>query len=87
MLASEHHIHRSSVQTLLGGQCGNRALGDYLQLRTGPQGEAHIAYVDSNNIIGAAVGHAIRAPERRHHVVCGNFAREHSRPHAVQCRL
>src|SRR3954467_4220236 len=57
--ASEHHIHRGSVQTLLGGQCGNRALGDYLQLRTGPQGEAHISYADSNNIIGAAVGHAM----------------------------
>jgi hypothetical protein len=57
--ASEHHVHRGSVQTLMGGQCGNRALGDYLQLRTGPQGEAHISYADSNNIIGAAVGHAM----------------------------
>ena len=59
VLASEHFIHRGSVQTLLGGQCGNRALGDYLQLRTGPQGEAQIAYADSNNIIGAAAGHAM----------------------------
>jgi hypothetical protein len=57
--ASEHHIHRGSVQTLLGGQCGNRALGDFLQLRTGPQGEAHISYADSNNIIGVAAGHAM----------------------------
>lgn len=57
--ASEHHIHRGSVQTLLGGQCGNRALGDFLQLRTGAQGEAHISYADSNNIIGVAVGHAM----------------------------
>jgi hypothetical protein len=59
VLASEHFIHRGSVQTLLGGQCGNRSLGDYLQLRTGPQGEAQIAYADSNNIIGAAAGHAM----------------------------
>ena len=59
ILASEHFIHRGSVQTLLGGQCGNRSLGDYLQLRTGPQGEAQIAYADSNNIIGTAAGHAM----------------------------
>jgi hypothetical protein len=59
LLASEHFIHRGSVQTLLGGQCGNRSLGDYLQLRTGPQGEAQIAYADSNNIIGSAAGHAM----------------------------
>jgi hypothetical protein len=57
--ASEHHVHRGSVQTVLGGQCGNRALGDFLQLRTGAQGEAHISYADSNNLIGAAVGHAM----------------------------
>jgi hypothetical protein len=57
--ASAHHIHRGSVQTLLGGQCGNRALGDFLQLRTGPQGEAHISYADSNNIIGSVAGHAM----------------------------
>jgi hypothetical protein len=59
ILASEHHIHRGSVQTLMGGQCGNRSLGDFLQLRTGAQGEAHISYADSNNIIGSAAGHAM----------------------------
>jgi hypothetical protein len=59
ILASEHHVHRGSVQTLMGGQCGNRALGDFLQLRTGPQGEAQISYADSNNIIGSAAGHAM----------------------------
>ena len=59
ILASSHHIHRGSVQTLMGGQCGNRALGDFLQLRIGAQGEAHISYADSNNIIGAAAGHAM----------------------------
>jgi hypothetical protein len=59
ILASAHHIHRGSVQTLLGGQCGNRALGDYLQLRTGPQGEANISYADSNQVTGALGGHAM----------------------------
>ena len=57
--ASQHHVHRGSIQTLLGGQCGNRTLGDFLQVRTGPQGEANISYADSNNIIGAAVSHAM----------------------------
>ena len=59
ILASAHHIHRGSVQTLLGGQCGNRALGDFLQLRTGPQGEAHISYADSDNVTGILGGHAM----------------------------
>jgi hypothetical protein len=46
---------------LIGGQCGwaSRALGDYLQLRTGPKGEAHISYADSNNIVGTLAGHAM----------------------------
>jgi hypothetical protein len=59
--ASAHHVHAGTVQTLIGGQCGwaSRALGDYLQLRTGPQGEAHISYADSNSIVGALAGHAM----------------------------
>jgi hypothetical protein len=59
--ASEHHVHRGGVQTLIGGQCGNasRALGDYLQMRAGPQGEAHISYADSDNVVGSLVGHAM----------------------------
>jgi hypothetical protein len=57
--ASGHHIHRGSIQTVMGGQCGNRALGDFFQLRTGPQGDAHISYVDSDHIFGAAAGHAM----------------------------
>jgi hypothetical protein len=59
--ASAHHVHRGGVQTLLGGQCGwaSRALGDYLQLRTGPKGEAHISYADSNNVTGTLAGHAM----------------------------
>ena len=59
--ASAHHVHRGGVQSIIGGQCGwaSRALGDYLQLRTGVKGEAHISYADSNNIMGAYAGHAM----------------------------
>ena len=59
--ASAHHVHRGGVQTIIGGQCGwaSRALGDYLQLRTGAKGEAHISYADSNNIDGSLAGHAM----------------------------
>jgi hypothetical protein len=59
--ASSHPVHRGGVQTLNGGQCGwaSRALGDYLQLRTGPKGDAHIAYVDSNNRVSTTAGHAM----------------------------
>ena len=48
--ASEHPVHRGSIQTLLGHQCGDRTLGDFLQLRVGRNGEAQIAYADSNNV-------------------------------------
>ena len=59
--ASSHPVHRGSVQTVIGGQCGwaSRALGDYLQLRTGPKGEAHISYADSNSVTGSLAGHAM----------------------------
>jgi hypothetical protein len=50
ILASEHFIHRGSMNTLIGGQNGDRTLGDFLQLRMGPNGEAEISYADSNNI-------------------------------------
>ena len=50
ILASEHHIHHGTIQTVLGGQTGDRTLGDFLQLRIGSQGEANISYADSNNI-------------------------------------
>ncbi len=50
ILASEHFIHRGSMFTLIGGQNGDRTLGDFLQLRMGANGEAEIAYADSNNI-------------------------------------
>jgi hypothetical protein len=49
ILASEHHIHSGSIQTLIGHQNGNRALGDFLNLRIGLSGEAIITYSDSNN--------------------------------------
>jgi hypothetical protein len=49
ILASEHFVHRGSMFTLIGHQTGDRTLGDFLQLRVGPQGEANIAYADSNS--------------------------------------
>jgi len=49
ILVSEHFIHRGSVQTLMGGQTGDRTLGDFLQIRIGGQGEADISYADSNS--------------------------------------
>lgn len=49
VLASEHFIHRGSMFTLIGGQTGDRTLGDFLQVRTGLQGEAVISYSDSNS--------------------------------------
>ncbi|HEV3460783.1 MAG TPA: hypothetical protein VG413_01955 [Candidatus Dormibacteraeota bacterium] len=49
ILASEHLVHHGSVQTLMGGQTGDRTLGDFLQLRIGLQGEANISYADSNS--------------------------------------
>ena len=49
ILASEHHVHKGGIQTVLGHQCGDRTLGDFLQLRVGSRGEAQIAYADSNN--------------------------------------
>ena len=58
--ASSHHNHRGTIQTLLGGQCGDRqGLGDFLQLRTGAQGEAQISYADSNNISHTLTSHAM----------------------------
>jgi hypothetical protein len=49
ILAGEHYIHKGNIQTVIGGQCGDRTLGDFLQLRVGSKGEAQIAYADSNN--------------------------------------
>jgi len=49
ILGGEHYVHKGTIQTVLGGQCGDRTLGDFLQLRIGSRGEAQIAYADSNN--------------------------------------
>ncbi|MFY9583830.1 MAG: hypothetical protein WAR21_04990, partial [Candidatus Acidiferrales bacterium] len=49
ILAGEHYIHKGGIQTVIGGQCGDRTLGDFLQVRVGSKGEAQIAYADSNN--------------------------------------
>jgi hypothetical protein len=59
MLASEHFIHRGSMYTLIGGQNGDRTLGDFLQMRMGPNGEAEIGYADSNNIDEGFAPHAM----------------------------
>ena len=57
ILASEHFIHRGSIQTLLGGQSGDRSLGDFLQARMGSLGEIQVGYADSNNITEAVAPH------------------------------
>jgi hypothetical protein len=59
ILASEHFIHRGSMYTLIGGQNGDRTLGDFLQMRMGPNGEAEIGYADSNNIDEACAPHGM----------------------------
>ncbi|HEX6507617.1 MAG TPA: sialidase family protein [Chloroflexota bacterium] len=59
ILASQHFIHRGNIQTVMGGQAGDRTLGDFLQLRIGSQGEANISYADSNNIDEATLPHAM----------------------------
>src|SRR5436189_610199 len=59
ILASEHFIHRGSMFTLIGGQNGDRTLGDFLQLRMGANGEAEIAYADSNNVDEAFAPHGM----------------------------
>lgn len=59
VLASGHFVHRGTIQTLIGGQTGNRTLGDFLQIRVGAQGEAHISFADSNNVQSAFLPHAM----------------------------
>ena len=50
ILAGEHYVHKGTMFTLIGNQCGDRTLGDFLQTRIGRQGEAEIAFADSNAI-------------------------------------
>lgn len=59
ILASQHFIHEGTIQTLIGGQTGDRTLGDFLQLRIGNTGEANISYADSNNIDEASTPQAM----------------------------
>jgi hypothetical protein len=59
ILASEHFTHRGTIWTFLGGQNGDRHLGDFLQLRVGSLGEAQISYADSNNLVGSVAVHAM----------------------------
>jgi len=59
ILSSEHFNHLGSMYTLIGGQTGNRTLGDFLQLRIGPFGEAQISYADSNSINESLTPHAM----------------------------
>src|SRR3989442_10057038 len=57
--AGEHYIPKGDIQTVIGGQCGDRALGDFLQLRIGSHGEAQISYADSNNADEPFAPHAM----------------------------
>ena len=59
VLASEHFIHKGDIQTVIGGQCGDRTLGDFFQLRIGSQGEAQVSYADSNNADAAFAPHGM----------------------------
>src|SRR5436309_13892810 len=47
------------MNTLIGGQNGDRTLGDFLQMRMGPNGEAEIGYADSNNVDEAFAPHGM----------------------------
>ncbi|MFN2611153.1 MAG: hypothetical protein ABR507_09855 [Actinomycetota bacterium] len=55
--AGEHFFHRGGGFSLIGRDpndlCNSRIqLGDFFQLRTGPDGEANVIFVDSNNRTG-----------------------------------
>jgi hypothetical protein len=54
-----HPIHHGSLQSLMGGQCGDRTLGDFFQLRVGPNGEAMTSFGDSNNAAAIFAPHAM----------------------------
>jgi hypothetical protein len=57
--ASGHPIHHGSIQTVIGHQCGDRTLGDFFQLRVGPNGEAMTSFGDSNNVDEIFAPHAM----------------------------
>src|SRR5207302_1641423 len=56
--ASEHFVHRGSIQTLIGHQTGDRTLAAFIQLRIGSQGEAKISYSNSINLTEGTAPHA-----------------------------
>ena len=58
VLASEHFVHRGSVQTVGDGGVGDRTLGDFINVRLGPQGEAVISYADNNNQFVPTLGYS-----------------------------
>jgi hypothetical protein len=59
VLASEHYIHKGNIQTVMGGQCGDRTLGDFLQIRVGAAGQAEVSYSDSNNVAEVFAPHGM----------------------------
>ncbi|HKP18079.1 MAG TPA: hypothetical protein VJT84_06340 [Gaiellaceae bacterium] len=58
-LAGQHYMHKGTIQTLIGHQCGDRTLGDFFQMRIGPDGGASLSFADSNNIDEAFAPHAM----------------------------
>jgi hypothetical protein len=64
VVASDHPVRKGPLFTFLGGGNqggGRRSLGDFINLRMGPQGEALISYGDGTNIIGEILPHAMFA--------------------------
>lgn len=58
-LAGQHYMHKGTIQTLIGHQCGDRTLGDFFQMRIGPDGSAYLSFADSNNIDEIFAPHAM----------------------------
>jgi hypothetical protein len=77
VVASDHFIHRGSIQTVMGGQCGDRTLGDFLQLRVDPDGAAGISYGDSNNIDEFFAPHSMFVKQNRGPSVYGATPKVH----------
>jgi hypothetical protein len=67
VVASDHHVRKGPLFTFLGGgnqSGGRRSLGDFINLRMGPRGEAVISYGDGTNVIGDILPHAMVAHQR-----------------------
>jgi len=67
VVASDHHVRKGPLFTFLGGGNqggGRRSLGDFINLRVGPDGEAVISYGDGTNLIGDILPHAMIARQR-----------------------